>query len=739
MAPNIKTKRFNTPVTALSFRMFMNRLLYLAITIVVHVLLPPAYAKPAVHHNLLVNLDPSTDTIAVQDTITLSQGGLGAVDEFSFTLNGVFEPHIDGQDVKIVPTNESVGDPIIRQFRVRLAPEQHRFTLSYHGPLSALHQGQLQTPAQTGGVNLDATNSWYPYAKDQLVSFSLQANLPEGWTALSQGERTRMEKHSNKVIVQWVESHPQDDIHLIAGPYHEYQDNSPFAQIMVLLRNEDQNLASRYIDATKHYLKLYHHLLGPYPYAKFAMVENTLETGYGMPSFTLLGPRVIRLPFILHSSYPHEILHNWWGNSVYVDYSQGNWSEGLTAYLADHLIQEQQGKGSQYRREALQKYVNYVTEQSDFPLNEFHARHGEASQAIGYNKALMFFHMLRLRLGDDTFIEGLRLFYRENRFKHAGYAELRNSFEIVSHSHLGPMFSQWIERRGLPTLSLQQVSVEPIQNGYMLEATLEQMQNEPAYVLDVPLAIKLQGHEEVLEVSVNLKEKHSRVKLQLPARPVSIQLDPRFDLLRRLDPAELPASLGQVFGAVKKTIILPSTAATELKQAYSRLARHWAATDPGIEILEDGDLKELPSDRSIWLLGWENHFLDRVVMSLQKQDVKRQGGQIIIHGRNFNRIEHSVVLTARHSTDQQQAIAWIGTDHPQALRGLERKLPHYSKYSYLVFKGLEPSIVLKEKWAVQDSPLRFDLENQGNTQSPLRLAPNPPLARFAAADSGKSQ
>ena len=31
-----------------------------------------------------------------------------------------------------------------------------------------------------------------------------------------------------------------------------------------------------------------------------------------MPSFTLLGSSIIRFPFILNSSFPHEILHNWW-------------------------------------------------------------------------------------------------------------------------------------------------------------------------------------------------------------------------------------------------------------------------------------------------------------------------------------------------------------------------------------------------------------------------------------------
>ena len=96
---------------------------------------------------------------------------------------------------------------------------------------------------------------------------------------------------------------------------------------------------------------------------------------YGMPSFTLLGSRVIRFPFILHSSYPHEILHNWWGNSVYVDYDSGNWAEGLTSYLADHLIKEQRGGGSAYRRNVLHKYTSYVSRQGDFPLTDFRSRH----------------------------------------------------------------------------------------------------------------------------------------------------------------------------------------------------------------------------------------------------------------------------------------------------------------------------------------------------------------------------
>jgi len=84
---------------------------------------------------------------------------------------------------------------------------------------------------------------------------------------------------------------------------------------------------------------------------------------------------------------------------VYVDYARGNWSEGLTSYLADHLLQEQRGEGANYRRAALQKYTDFVSSARDFPLTEFRSRHSSTTEAVGYGKTLLLFHMLRRELG----------------------------------------------------------------------------------------------------------------------------------------------------------------------------------------------------------------------------------------------------------------------------------------------------------------------------------------------------
>ena len=221
----------------------------------------------------------------------------------------------------------------------------------------------------------------------------------------------------------------------MAGAWHEYSDHAGDVEIFAFLREADPALAGKYLEATKRYLKLYEGMLPAYPYASFALVENFWETGYGMPSFTLLGPRIIRFPFILHSSYPHEILHNWWGNSVFVEFESGNWCEGLTAYLADHLVKEGLGRGAEYRRDTLKNYSNFIHEGKDFPLAEFRSRHSSASEAVGYGKSLMLWHMLRRSIGDKRFTAGLRGFYAAYRF-----------------ADIDAMESLWSTRRSVATI-----------------------------------------------------------------------------------------------------------------------------------------------------------------------------------------------------------------------------------------------------------------------------------------------
>ncbi|MFO1351971.1 MAG: M1 family aminopeptidase [Gammaproteobacteria bacterium] len=427
-----------------------------------------AHAESAWHHDLDVRLDPAQEHLTVEDTLLAPPAFKGH--SLCWSLNAQLAiQHSEPRSMAAKPLG---GDAM--RYCTELAVDGERFSVRYAGVLPKPRDAPTESVralVAPDWVYLDPNGGWYPHHADELASVRLAVHLPAGWRAVTQGVRLQRTETADGVLEVWEERQAQEGLYLIAAPFHEYQGAAVPAQALVFLRADDEALARRYLDATQRYLDFYGRLLGPYAYGKFALVENNWDSGFGMPSFTLLGPRVIRLPFLLESSYPHEILHNWWGNGVYVNDQSGNWSEGLTSYLADYLIAEQQGRGTEYRRNTLQRYLNYVGAARDFPLAEFRARHSEASQSVGYDKGLMFFHMLRRRLGDAVFVEGLRRFYHDQRGQRAGFDDLRLAWESTGNQNLQSDFAAWLTQPGAPALRLRDVQARPDGQGYRLSAT----------------------------------------------------------------------------------------------------------------------------------------------------------------------------------------------------------------------------------------------------------------------------
>jgi aminopeptidase N len=667
-------------------------------------------APEVVQHDLTLDLYPESGYVKVVDRVRLPKGSVGAGKTIDFYLNAAFESVLLDSNARLEPVPASPVKERVRQYRVRLPEDSDRLTISYSGKIAQAGQSYELGHIGLEGAYLTGASFWYPVFDHMRVAFSIRARAPEGWTVISQGSDADPQADSEPNTYFWRETRPQTDIVLLAGRFIVYPRRSADLDARVYLRRPDPALAERYLEATARYVNLYSRLLEAYPYEKFALVENFWETGYGMPSLALLGSRVIRLPFILHSSFPHEILHNWWGNGVYLDPASGNWSEGLTAYLADHLVQEQRGRGADHRRAALQKYASYVDAGDDFPLSTFRGKHGEVSEAVGYNKALMFFHMLRQRLGDAGFLEGLRLFAARHRFQPAGYDDMRRAFETASGLELAPEFDQWVERTGAPWLRLSDVKVEPEGERYRVKGVIAQQQPGAPYRLRVPLAVQLEGRAYAMSEVISIETKGAQFELELPSRPLALHLDPEFDLFRRLGPGEAPASLGDLLGAKDAVFILPATETAGARAAYERLARALG----GDRILDDRD--PLPARKSVWLLGWGNVHRNVLAAGLR------------LGADDYDRGAACVVMAARKVTDVEQRIGFIGCDNPRAIAGLARKVPHYGKYGFLAFTGDEPINVRKDEWPVLDSPMSVVFDPQGAKFPP----PLPPRRSLAA-------
>ena len=683
-----------------------------------------------VSHKLSVVLQPEEHRLSVEDTIELPRGlsRAGA----AFTLDAALEIRFCDPLVKFAPTD----DASTKRYVLAATPKDGVVHFSYEGTIDyglseqkeEYTRGFRESRGVLGpeGVYLHGESAWVPLFDEGLIRFELTVQSPDGWQVISAGSGTSRGADGR---AHWDSGGPVEAVDLVGGPLHVERDSAGAVEVLTYLHESDEALSRKYLDATARYIEMYRKLIGPYPYGKFALVENFWETGYGLPSFTLLGPQVIRFPFILNSSYPHEILHNWWSNSVFVDYAGGNWCEGLTAYLADHLIQEQQGQGAQYRRSTLQKYRDYVKEGRDFPLAEFRVRHSASTEAVGYGKALMLFHMLRRQLGDDPFRAGLVTLYREQRGKRASFADVQAAFEHASDKDLSDFFKQWTTRTGAPKLTLSDVTAVAAGQQFRISGMLNQTQTDEPFALEVPLYVRTETGLKSLVAAASVQKQS--FEIMADSRPLAVAADPLFDVFRILDPLETPPSIGQIFGEPEILAVLPASSAdAPASDSYRVLIEAWQSDDHHIKVTVETDLDTLPDDRAVWILGRDNRFARSVVADGEDVSIVDAGATLKFAAQPVPFAGHSVVVVRRHPGNVEKAVGWIVVDPPAAATGLARKLPHYGKYSYLAFEGDEPTNVVKGQWGVSNSPLVVNLDSDKPLQPDAFVEDRPALAEL---------
>jgi Peptidase family M1 domain len=691
-------------------------------------LLPRIAAADPVHHEITVAVEPAAGLVRAVDRMTLPPEAIGPDHTVRFSLHGELHLTDSGPGAVALETpaggGPDAGGSARAVYVAQMPAGERRLVLAYEGILSD-PEADADTPGviDRAGVLLGGATHWYPQlvgpGADTLLNFDLTARLPKGWDGVSQGVRTRKEEGPEYNVVGWREDNPQEEIHLVAAPFTLYVQPAGPTEGMVFLRAPDEALADRYLTAIARYVALYAHLIGPYPYAKFALVENRWETGLGLPSFTLMGPTVLRLKFIADTSFPHEILHDWWGNGVYVKPEGGNWAEGLTVYMADHLLAERQGQGPQYRRETLQRYADYVRTGSDFPLTDFAARIDEVTQAVGYGKAMMLFHMLRRRLGDQTFLAAVRAFYRDHRFARAGWDDLTAAFSAAAGEDLRPFMRAWLPTTGAPALELEDARAAPEGDGFRLTATLRQTQGGTAFPLVVPLAVTLEGEAQADWRTVPMAAATAPVTLTFPRRPLRVDVDPDFDLFRRLAPGEVPPAISGLLGAEHTVFVLPSAAPEDLLTAYGRLAAAWGGGGgaPGVTTVLDSDLKVLPAGgAAVWVLGWENRFARAAADAVATRgDLILTGDGFVLSGAAHLKAVDSAVF-AGTAPGSGAPLGWLASAIPAAVNGLAHKVPHYGKYGYLVFRGDAPDNIAKGQWAPGDSALAVPVAGPDGTR-----------------------
>ncbi|RPH37428.1 MAG: hypothetical protein EHM86_11015, partial [Desulfobulbaceae bacterium] len=354
----------------------------------------PATAKEKeIEYDLAISFDPARHLLNGTASIILRPGMGLNLDNAGLSVTGVMLRYQDGREV--VPSL-----PAGSRFNLPAESESRQLFISY----TTDTERSTENLISSDGITL--TDLWHPIP-DRAMLFRLQAKLPKGLSAITESDHFPLPVDGD--MVTGISSQPHQNLHFAAGPYViDSLEVRQGLRVYSLFFPEDRDLAQDYLEAAVRYLQRYEKEIGPFPYPHYVIAANRRPTGLGMPAFTLLGQQVLRLPFIKDTSLGHEIVHSWFGNSVEVDLSGGNWCEGLTTFLADHAYRADQGQSAIDRKERIINYLSYVNEKTAMPLAAFRSAdhrvpQADALRATGYNRGTLLFAELQEMLGEKVF------------------------------------------------------------------------------------------------------------------------------------------------------------------------------------------------------------------------------------------------------------------------------------------------------------------------------------------------
>jgi aminopeptidase N len=291
-----------------------------------------------------------------------------------------------------------------------------------------------------------------------------------------------------------------------------------------------------------------------FPWDKYAqvMVRDFRWGGMENTSATILNDRAKDGRAGAHDDLiVHELAHQWFGNLVTCRSWAELWlNEGWATFIEAAWEEHREGAPAYFARvldarESLASALNgtapvvpamrsrrFRTDDSVFEKVE------DPYQRGGY-----VLHMLRELVGDDAFWRAARL-YLDRTIARDGLVEthdLRLAFEHASGLSLERFFEQWVDRPGVPRLTIDLGWDEQLRT---LNVRVEQTQTidaqNPAYALRIPIYLGsdedaiagLGGPERWLWVQTD--ERVAQASFKLPRQPETICVDPRGSILGEL-------------------------------------------------------------------------------------------------------------------------------------------------------------------------------------------------------------
>lgn len=307
----------------------------------------------------------------------------------------------------------------------------------------------------------DAARYWWPcydHPWDKAI-VHLRVTLRSDWKVAANGIRDAITDNGDgSSTTFWTGQNPMTTYLacVTCGPYVEINQTAGNVPIQNFVMQNQYNNALLDLANLPDMINYFSQVFGPYPFEKYGNTVVSMSTYGAMEhqTITTLGNYIINGNGTYELTIAHELAHQWFGNAVSFLTFKDVWlSEGFATY-SEHLWTDKtlgwQAACNYVDSSYHQYYLNWVA--SAGPQVIYDPAFNAYFSPPSYEKAASVLHMLRLKIGNDSFFQLLQNWFSTYSGGNAVTAEFQAMAEQICGQDLTQFFNQWIFSPGIPAL-----------------------------------------------------------------------------------------------------------------------------------------------------------------------------------------------------------------------------------------------------------------------------------------------
>ena len=285
------------------------------------------------------------------------------------------------------------------------------------------------------------------------------------------------------------------------------------------------------LDQTPLILNLYENLFEIYPFHNEKYGHAQFGWGGGMEHTT-----VSFMVSFERDLIAHEMAHQWFGDKITCGSWKDIWlNEGFATYVAALVIENFDGQAA-FTTEK-NKMISNITSKTNGAVYLTDAELTNVNRIfdsrLTYNKGAMVLNMLRFKMGDALFFQGIKNYLKDVNlaYKYAKTPDLQSHLETAYGSSLMEFFNDWVYNQGYPTYTITAQNL----GGGQAQFTVNQTQSDASVsYFEMPVPIRVFGNGgQQLDLVLNNTVNGESFTENVPFTISNITFDPNKNIISK--------------------------------------------------------------------------------------------------------------------------------------------------------------------------------------------------------------